>query len=437
MTIVSKGASFAVKKESVALAALAIRRPTPLTRLVGQSPTQQGAEATLKQQSDPGLPGVLVRDLSQGAGDKVTVEAVDVLSGEPIMGDQVREGKGESIALSSMEMRIDNASKVVYPGGKMTQKRTVHRLRPIAMAQLMGYFPRLLWNRTQVHIAGARGSQKDRSWHLALQSAPQFAAQMINTVKAPTYNRHLVIDNGAIVQGGQQLGSIDSTDGWKLGIIDQLSEYLDSINFKVQPVKIPGDPAAEDDPIKGILFLDPQAWNQLLTDTSSTHNIRTWQTNAGERAKLSGANMHPLFRGEMYMWNNILLRKMESSIYFNPGDSTNIVTAANRYTGAATGTPTETAQVVNASLTAGYRVTRSLFLGSQAFAVALGANESTGIQAAFKERTYDYGSKYEAMGEWMGGEAKLRFAFTDENGNLEATDHGVIVIDAAVKAVGA
>src|SRR5689334_5812216 len=150
MTIVSKGAAFAVKKESVALAALAIRRPTPLTRLMGQAPTQQGAEATLKQQSDPGLPGVMVRDLSQGAGEKVTVEAVDVLSGEPIMGDRIREGKGDSIALSSMEMRIDNASKVVYPGGKMTQKRTVHRLRPIAMAQLMGYFPRLLWNRTQV-----------------------------------------------------------------------------------------------------------------------------------------------------------------------------------------------------------------------------------------------------------------------------------------------
>lgn len=436
MTVVSKGASFAVKKESVALAALATRRPTNLTKLMGQAPQQQGAEATLKQQSTPGLPGVMVRDLSKGEGDKVTVEAVDILSGEPIMGDQMREGKGEAISLSSMEIRIDNASKVVYPGGKMTQKRTVHRLRPLAMAQLMGYFPRLLWQRSLVHIAGARGSQRDRSWHLALQSASQFGDQLINPVMAPTYNRHLVVNGNDLVQGGQQLGSIDSTDGWKLSHIDLISEYLDSINFKLQPVHIPGDPAAEDDPIKGLLMLDPQAWNQLLTDTTAGHNIRVWQAQAGERAKLSGANLHPLFRGEIYMWNNILIRKMEHSIYFNPGDTTKIITAANRYTGSNTSQPTETDQVVNAGLTAGFRVTRSVLLGAQAFAVALGQNDSTGIQAAFKERDFDYGSKYEAMGEWMGGEAKLRFRFQDENGNFEATDHGVLAIDAAVKSVG-
>jgi hypothetical protein len=366
----------------------------------------------------------------------VTIEAVDILSGEPIMGDQIREGKGDSIALSSMEVRIDNASKVVYPGGKMTQKRTVHRLRPLAMAQLMGYFPRLLWQRSLVQIAGARGAQRDRSWHLALQSAPQFGEQLINPVMAPTYNRHLVIDGNSVVQGGQQLGSVDSTDTWKLSHLDLISEYLDSINFKLQPVQIPGDPAAEDDPIKGVLMLDPQAFNQLLTDQTAGYNIRNWQAAAMERARLSGANMHPLFRGEIYMWNSILIRKMEHSVYFNPGDSTQIITAANRYTGSNTSQPTESAQVVNAGLTAGYRVTRSMLLGAQAFAVALGQNDATGIQAAFKERDFDYGSKYEAMGEWMGGEAKLRFRFQDENGNTEATDNGVLVIDAAAKAVG-
>lgn len=436
MTVIASGARYTVRKESVALAALAVRKPTNLTKLLGQAPQQSGAEATLKQQSDPGLPGVMVRDLSQGAGDKVTVEAVDILSGEPIMGDQIREGKGDSIALSSMEIKIDNASKVVYPGGKMTQKRTVHRLRPIAMAQLMGWFPRLLWQRSLVHIMGARGSQRDRSWHLALQSASQFSEQLINPVLAPTYNRHMVIDGTNLVQGGQQLGSIDSTDGWKLSHIDLISEYLDSIPFKLQPVRVPGDPAADDEPIKGVLMLDPQAWNQLLTDSTAGYNIRNWQALAMDRASLSGPNRHPLFRGEMFMWNGILMKKMEHSVYFNPGDSTQIITSANRYTGSATTFPTESAQVVNAGLGAGFRVTRSVLLGSQAFAVALGQNESSGIQAAFKERDFDYGSKYEAMGEWMGGESKLRFRFQDENSNFEWTDHGALVIDAAVRAVG-
>lgn len=437
MTTISKDSSIAVKKESVALAALGVRKPTNLTKLIGQAPQQQGAEATLKQQSNPGLPGIMVRDLSQGAGDKVTIEAVDILGGKPIMGDRMREGKGDSIGLSSMEARIDNTSKVVYPGAKMTQKRTAHRLRPLAMAQLMGYFPRLLWQRALVHMAGARGAQFSRDWHVPLASDPDFAEIMINPVLAPTYNRHLVVDGNALIQGGQQLANIDSTDGLKLTHVDALSEYLDSISFKVQPIRLPGDPAADDEPIKGVWLLDPQAWNQILTDQTGGHNIRTWQANALERGKLMGANIHPLFRGEMYMWNNILLKKVEHSIYFNPGDSTQIITAANRYTGSANSQPTETAQVVNGALGAGYRVSRSVFLGAQAFAVLLGQNASSGVNAAFKEREFDYGEKYEAMGQWMGAETKLRFRFQDENGNYEATDHGAIAIDIAVKAVGA
>jgi len=431
MTTISKDSAFAVKKESVALAALAVRKPTNLTRITGNVPTQTGAEATLKQQSNPGLPGIRVRDLSQGAGDKVTIEAVDVLGGSPIMGDRIREGKGEAMNISSMEARIDLTSKVVYPGAKMTQKRTVHRLRPLAMAQLMGYFPRLLWQRALVQIAGARGAQRDRSWHVPLQSSEDFAEIMINPVQAPTYNRHLVINGTDLVQGGAQLGSIDSADNWKLSHIDALSEYLDSISFKLQPIRLPGDPAADDDPIKGLLMLDPQAFQQILTDTTAGHNIRTWQAAALERGRQMGANVHPLFRGEVYMWNNIIIRKMDHSIYFNPGDVTKHVTAANRYSA------TETDVTVNAGLTAGYRVTRSVLLGAQAFGVLEGANDSTGIQAAFKERKFDYDSKYEAMGEWMGGETKLRFRFANDDDVMEPTDHGVVVIDAAVRAVGA
>lgn len=49
---------------------------------------------------------------------------------------------------------------------------------------------------------------------------------------------------------------------------------------------------------------------------------------------------------------------------------------------------------------------------------------------------YDYESKHEAMGEWMGAETKLRFAFKNSDGILEPTDHGVLAIDAAVRAVG-
>jgi hypothetical protein len=144
MTIVQSGASYAVKKESVALAALAVRQPTNLTKLMGAAPTQSGAESVIKQQSNPGLPGIMVRDLAVGPGESVTIEALDVLGGFPIMGDQMREGKGTSMNIATMGARIDLASKVVNGGAQMSQKRTKIQLRSAAMAQLMGYFPRLL-----------------------------------------------------------------------------------------------------------------------------------------------------------------------------------------------------------------------------------------------------------------------------------------------------
>lgn len=435
-TTVTQSSPFALVKESVALTAVAIKAPTDLTPLIGKAPKQSAAEATVKQQSSPGLPGVLVTDLAADKqGAEVTIEAYDTLGGDPIMGDQIREGKGENVDISSMKANIDLASKVINAvPGKMIDQRTRINLRSMAMAQLMGYFPRLLWNRTLVHIAGARGSQRGKSWHIRpavrgdAASLAEFNKKMINPVKAPTYNRHLVIDGTTVVQGGQQLGLIDSTDGWKLQHIDALAEYLDSIEFKIQPIKLPGDPAANYSPIRGVLYLDPQAYAQLVQDSTPNYNIRAFQTNAMERARLVGN--HPLFLGEILMWNGIVIRKMEHSIYHGSGDYTNIITSANRYSA------TETEQQINPSLGAGFRVSRAVFMGAQAFAVLQGKNDSSGMTAAFKERTYDYDSKHEAMGEWMGGETKLRFSFRDADGNLEPTDHGVIVIDAAVRAVG-
>jgi N4-gp56 family major capsid protein len=434
-TVVQDTSNYALVKESVALTAVAIKAPTDLTPLIGKAPTQSGAESIVKQQSSPGLPGVLVTDLSaKKTGTMVTIEAYDTLGGDPIMGDQMREGKGENVDISSMDAKIDLASKVINAvPGTMIDQRTKINLRSMAMAQLMGYFPRLLWNRTLVHLAGARGEQIGKSWHIktvAQSSAGDFASKMINPVLAPTYNRHYVINGSDLTQGGAQLASIASTDVWKLNVVDALVELLDSLEFRLQPIRIPGDPAANYSPIKGVLYMDPVAHSMLKRDTTSGNNIRAWQAAALERGALMGANRHPLFMGEVGLWNGILIRPMEHAIVFTAGSTCKHITSANRYTA------TETDVTVNGSLTAGFRVSRSILMGAQAFAVIQGNNTSSGTTASFKERTYDYDSKHEAMGEWMGGETKLRFSFRDANGNLEPTDHGVMVIDAAVRTVG-
>lgn len=432
-TVINDNTAYAVKKFSVALTAAALKQPTDLTPLLGTPPKQSGAESIIKQQSSPQLPGILVTDLAaKKAGTQVTVEALDTLGGDAIMGDEMREGKGENVDISSMSLKIDKASKVINSvPGEMIDQRTKINLRSSGMAQLMGWFPRLLFSRTLVHLAGARGSKRSKEWAIRpaadYGSAAEFNRRMINPVLAPTFNRHYVASGGALVQGGQQLGSILTTDTPRLSHIDALAEIIDAAEFQLQPIRLPGDPAASYSPIRGVLYLDPVAYQMLLADTTAGYNIRNWQALAMERAKLMGQTVHPLFLGDCVMWNRIVIRPMSYSIQFAGGEATNIITAANRLTA------TETTQAIAGGITANFRVSRGILMGAQAFAVVQGNNDSGGTTASFKERIYDYGSKYEAMGEWMGSESKLRFSFKDSQGNFEPTDNGVYVVDFAIR----
>ena len=126
-------------------------------------------------QTQPGMPLVRIDNLMKGAGDIVSLDLVDTVGGEPLMGDVNREGKGSTLSFSSMEIKIDLASKVIDAGGSMSQQRTRHNLREIALAQLSGYFPRLDTQESLVHLAGARGSQIGTDWTIPLQTAVNFA----------------------------------------------------------------------------------------------------------------------------------------------------------------------------------------------------------------------------------------------------------------------
>lgn len=418
-----------LKKFSAALSTLVLRETTDFTSLCGEAPKQTGKDAMSYDTSSPAMPGVWIRDLSQKkVGDRVTYDAVDSLTGEPIMGDEIREGKGESTEVDSMEIRIDRSSKAVKGrSGAMDDQRSAIDKEGVAMANLRAYWPRLMSNRVLFQCAGARGEQTSKTIHVPLQGDPTFTKKMINPVMAPTFNRHLVVDNvSGIVQGCQQLGSIESADVFKLSTIDTFVEWLDSQDF--QTLRIKGDKMSDSDPVRGVLYLDPAQFAQLIGDSSGQNTIRNWQATAQKRASYSEGS--PLFQGECYMWNGILFRKMKHSVCFSAGSTVKGITQANRYTA------TETDIQVNPAIPAGYRVSRALFLTGQAFAIALGANKSSGVTANIKTRTYDFDDKSEIMGEWMGGEAKLRFKFRDSAGNLEPTDFGVTAIDSITRVMG-
>lgn len=418
-TNVRTGSSIAIKHYSAALFANSLKGASALDGLIG--PVEPSAAmGKVAGQTDPGLPIVRIDNLLKNAGDVVSLDLIDTIGGEPLIGDVNREGKGSPLSFTSQEIRIDLASKVIDAGGSMSQQRTKYNLREIALAQLSGYFPRLDIQESLVHLSGARGSQMGTDWTIPLQSAPNFASIMINPVKAPTYNRHFVVNGSGLTQGGQQLGSILSTDQFKLAHLDLLRKKLDDMDQPLQSVRLEGDMAASTSKM-WVFLATPNQYSILLTEGS----LRAFQQNAVNRAAYMDRR-HPLFAGEVGMWNGILVIKNERAVRFMPSETTKIVTAGNA------ATATETDQAINGSLGAGYAVERGLLLGAQALGVAYGKTKVSGMQFGWKEHWYNFESNLEVMGEKVCGKSKIRLAVDDGTGARVPTDFGVIAVDSAV-----
>lgn len=418
-TYVPSGSSIAIKHYSAALFANTLRGTSALENLIGAI-NPSAAMQRLSGQTEAGLPIVRIDNLQKSAGDIVTLDLVDTVGGEPLMGDVNREGKGSPLSFTSQEIRIDLASKVIDAGGTMSQQRTKHNLREIALAQLSGWFPRFDVQESLVHLAGARGSQQGTDWVIPLQSAPNFSTIMVNKVLAPSYTRHFVVSGSNLVQGGQQLASITSADLFKLQHLDQLRKRIDDMDMPMQSVKLVGDRAAQTSKM-WVFIATPNQYSTLLTEGS----LRAFQQAAVNRAAYMDTR-HPLFAGEVGMWNGILVVKNERAIRFMPGEYTQIITAGNAPTA------TETQGQINPALSAGYAVERGLLLGAQALGVAFGKTKRSGIQYGWAEHWYNFDSALEVMGERMAGKSKIRLASDDGTGTKVPTDFGVIVVDSAV-----
>lgn len=421
-TTVVRGDALARKLFSVALFAQTIKKPSFSNQLTGDAPKQADAESKLKMQTVPDMPFVRVTDLSKTAGDTVSVDMFGLVGGKPLVGDVNAEGRGEKMTATSMDIAIDNLTKVVDAGGKMAQQRTVHNLRSLAMAQLVSYFTRLDDQLSLVHAAGARGFHQGADWVVPLAADADFASICVNTVKAPTYNRHFVASGTGLVKGGQQLGSIATTDVFKLEHLDGFRTILDEMDFPLQPVRIADDPAAQDEPM-WVMYVSPRQYSQILTNTSGA-TLRSFQQYAWNRA--SYGSKHPLFKGEVGMWNGILVKKLARPIRFTTGTSAKIITSANA------ATATESDQSIAGAITSSYAVDRGILFGAQALATVYGKNKSSDYHFSWLERNYNFERNFEVAGDSMAGKSKLRFKYDDGTGTLVPTDHGAMVLDTAV-----
>lgn len=404
-TVISTTSPLSRKLFSVAAFAASQRAPSLSKNLIGSAPQQADAEKRLRGQTSPDLPIVRVTDLSKGGGDTVAVDMYNIITGKPTMGDRKLAGNMSNLTFASMDLKIDQVRKGLDPGGRMTQQRTLHNLRSIGMANLTGWWGRFQDQVFIVAAAGARGYQTGADWIVPLESDTGSAADasfsdiMVNTVYPPTPNRRFFANDAT------SAANIDSSDILKLGDLDRIRAAIDEMVFPPAPIRLPNDPAADEDPLY-LLLVTPRQWFQILKNTD-TQNWRTFLANAYERGKFVN---HPLFMGTTGMWNGFVIKKTRRSIRFPTGQ------IVREYNAGAT--------AIN-NVTTAVDVDRAVILGAQAVGLVYGKNQKSDYYMSWNEEESDHGNTREISLAAMFGAGKLRFA--DKDGNL--TDNGVMTID--------
>jgi N4-gp56 family major capsid protein len=418
-TTVATGAAQALSLQSVGIFSANMQRLTTLNRLAGKMPKEPEEKGGVRFASSPKMPIMRCMDLAKGSGDEVKFDFVQPINQYPIMGAAIAEGRGAPITFEDDSLKLNQSRIVISAGDRMSQQRTIHKLRNIARGQAQAIMDRVSDQRSLVHLAGARGFHNSMEWSIPLASHAQFASIMVNTVRAPSKNRHYMSTGSgieAIATSGGEL-TIATTDVMNMDVVDAIRATLDSMQLAPPAVEFDGDKLSADSPIR-VLMVSAEQYLSFV----QSGNFRVLQSNAMARSAQAGNN--PLFAGDAGLWNGILVVKMPKPIRFYSGN-------AYKYCADAT-SATETSVTIPTSFSTTHAVDRAILLGGQALAEAWGTSDS-GAPFFWSEEKMDHGDKVEICIGCIGGMSKIRFTVDYGDAGMQVTDHGVICIDTAVR----
>ncbi|MFW1665789.1 DUF4043 family protein [Acinetobacter ursingii] len=410
--------------QAVGLFATHMQRNSTLNLLSGKMPKgEAGAEATLRKQTTQHMPIVRVQDLGKGVGDEVTFHLLNPVGAYPIMGSAYAEGRGVGMKLNEDRLRVNQARFPVDLGNVMSQIRSPADLRRLGRPVAQNLMDRYCDQSLIVHMAGARGSHDNIEWVIPKDSHKDFNEIMVNRVKAPTRNRHYVVDGSGMQGVTSNAGELDiaTTDLFTMDAVDSMKTVLDQIALPPPIVKFEGDANADDSPIR-VWLVSPAQYNKFAAQPG----FRSFQSAAFARA--SQAKQHPLFMGDVGLWNGFIIRKLPRPIRFYAGDDIKYCAAYD--------SEVESTVKVPASFADKFAVDRSIILGGQALAEAFAASDKSGVPFFWSEKELDHGDKWELLIGSIRGTSKIRFAVETGEGT-EFTDYGVTCVDTAVPIIGA
>ena len=424
-TTVGAGSPNAQHVQAAGLFFQSMQRNGVLNSMAGKVPRgEAGVAEGLRKQSTTDMPIVRCEDLTRGKGDEVEFHFVQPVNAYPIMGNEVAEGKGVGINLDNTRVRVNQVRFPVDLGNAMTDIRSPVEFRkigrPIAQSLIDSYQDQV----TLTHLAGARGFHNNSEWRIPTADHPKFAEMAVNPVKAPSKNRHFIADGDAIKPFALSSTDVDlaATDLLTMDTVDSIRTVIESIALPPPAIKLPEDKMASDSPLR-CLLVSPAQYHSFAADP----NFRQFQASAIARA--SKAGNHPLFAGEVGLWNGILISKMAKPIRFYAGDKIKYCAAHD--------SETESDALVPSSFGTTHAVDRALLLGGQALAQAFGKSKHGGMPFFWKEKSFDHDDKDELLIGAILGMMKLRWLVEQGDGTSHYTDHGVIAIDTAVPIIGA
>lgn len=363
-TIIGLGDAKAVKRFSGMLAVDVAREMYWDKKFIGKGEMAQ-------------TPIVQLTELENDAGEEITFDLSMQLNQAPVEGDETQEGTEERLKFYTDSVYIDQARGGVNTGGRMTRKRTLHKLRTVAKQRQSEWWSRVFDEVIFMYLSGARGINADFLFPTS------YTGRANNAMTAP--------DSGHLhVAGGHAKGTLVVGDVMKLSEIDKTILKAKMMGGggegvpAIRPIKIEGEEHY-------VMVMTPRQASDLRTNTGTGEWLDIQKAMATSVGKAS-----PIFKGGLGMYNNVILHEHKACIRFSDYGAGSNVGAA-----------------------------RALFMGVQAGALAFGS-PGTGMRYDWIEKTRDNDNEVVISTSSIWGFKKVTY-----NG----LDFGVIAVDTANLAV--
>lgn len=360
-TIVGLGDPKAVKKYSAFLAVDTAKKSYFNRKFMGVGP-------------ESSMPIQMLPQLENDAGDLITFDLSLQLKQQPIEGDDTQEGTEEALKFYTDQVYIDQARGGVNTGGRMTRKRTIHKLRVLARKRQSEWWARVFDELYFMYLSGARGVGGGFVFPVG------YTGRANNAFTAPDA-AHLLYGGAATSKA-----TVASTDKASLTLIDKAVSRAKMMGGgteetpQIQPVMIDGEEHY-------VAVFNP--WQEY--DIRTAASTGQWLDIQKAAAGAEGRN-NPIFKGALGMYNGVVLHEHKNVIRFSDYGAGGSVAAA-----------------------------RALFLGEQAAVCAFGS-PGTGHRFDWHEESRDNGNQAVISTSAIFGLKKTTF-----NGK----DFGVIALDTA------